>query len=163
MVEQIRWIARCLFRTAAPSGPRCRWPGLPVRAERHRDDKVGVAGQRLAQGRGVGRVRDVPQSDGVVLAAGGEGVPVRAEGRRGDGVGVAGQRLTQRRGVGWVRHIPQPHSLVAAATGQDAPIRTNATEPTVLVWAGSDTFHNRTVWSPPLAKMRVACQNSLQV
>ena len=113
----------------------------------------------------MGRVGHVPQPHRVVAAAGGQGVPVRAERHRVDGVGVAGQRWAERGGVGRVSHVPQPHRVIGAAGGQGAPVGTERHRvdrvgvagqgwPSGLGWAGSVTFHNRTVWSAlPVARV----------
>ncbi len=68
---------------------------VPVGAERHAGHRVGVAGQRLADGlAGVG----VPQPHRVVGTAGGDAVPVGAERHAVHRVRVAGQRLADRVG-----------------------------------------------------------------
>src|SRR6185437_10540597 len=67
--------------------------GRAVRAERHRFDTVGGAGERLAEAGGAGRVGQVPQPDFVIVAAGGQDLAVRAERHRVDSVGGAGERL----------------------------------------------------------------------
>jgi hypothetical protein len=53
--------------------------GVPVGAEGHRINAVGVAGEDSQQVRLTG-VTDIPQSRSAIEAAGGQSVPVRAKG-----------------------------------------------------------------------------------
>ena len=78
--------------------------------------RVGVAGQRLADGLAGG---GVPQPHRVVVAAGGDAGAVGAERHAVHRVGVAGQRLADGlAGVG----VPQPHRVVVAAGGEPVPV-----------------------------------------
>ena len=122
---------------------------VPVGAERHTDHRVGVAGQRGAEGlAGVG----VPQPHRLVAAGGGDAVPVGAERHTGHRVGVAGQRGAEGlAGVG----VPQPHRLVVAGGGEPVPVGAERHTATGPVWPVSgaprgwpvSAFHSRTVWS----------------
>ena len=81
-----RWLATSHSRTVlvvAAGGQ-----GLAVRAERHRVDGVGVAGERGADLPVAGHV---PQPHRAVAAAAGQGLAVRAERHRVDGIGVTRQ------------------------------------------------------------------------
>ena len=100
----------------------------------------------------MGRVGEIPQPHGVILAAGGQGVPVGTKRHTGHGVGVAGQGLAQRCRVGRIGEIPQPHRVIVAAGGQGVPVgaeRHTVHGLGVRRSAGPDRavsrFHNRTV------------------
>src|SRR5215831_17127838 len=85
--------------------------GLAVRAERHRADYVGMAGEGLADRAAGGYI---PQPDCGIVAAAGQGLAVRAERHRADLAGVAGEGLADRAAGG---HAPQPDCVIVAAAG----------------------------------------------
>src|SRR5207244_1973602 len=100
-----------------PHGPviTCAGQQSPARAERHRPDRAGVAGQGalvLAGGR-------IPQPHRLVLAPAGQQPPVRAERHAPDPPGVTGKGALVLAGG----QIPQPHRPVLAPAGQQPPVR----------------------------------------
>ena len=99
-----------------------------VRAERHRVDPVGGAGQR-GQPPGAGRTRrgrpawSAPQPHLVVLAAGRQRAPVRAERHRRHRPGRARAAAlpAPRAAAGWPR--PRARPAAGRARGQPLPVR----------------------------------------
>ena len=139
--------------------------GVPVRGERHRGHRAGVAGQGVAEPARLGRVGDVPQQHRAVVAGGGQGVPVRGERHHGHRAGVAGERVAEPARLGRVGDVPQQHRLSrwrwpgCARPGRTppphtAPVWPVSGSPSRRGRAGSVTSHSSTVLSP-LAVARV--------
>ena len=120
--------------TAAPCRPRCRWPAVrAVRAERHRDDRVGVAGQRCAELAVAGG--GVPQPHRASSLPVARVVPVRAERHRRHRVGCG--RSGAGRAAGARARSVRSHRITvpsALAVARVRPSGANATDDTGPVW-----------------------------
>jgi hypothetical protein len=93
-----------------------------VPVERHRQHRVRVAGQGLAERVGPVPVRQIPQDDRVLTIGGGQRAFI-GEGYRVHRVGTAGQGLAERVGLIPVREIPEANGSVCVGGRQGAPIR----------------------------------------
>src|SRR5260370_12272825 len=89
-----------------------------ARAERHRPDGGGAAGQGLAERAGVRGIRDVPQPDLAVDAAAGQRVPAGAERHRLDGARPAEREPGRPAAARSPRDPPPPRTPTDAAGPQ---------------------------------------------
>src|SRR5262245_23365702 len=116
------------YRVAADGSTACagvlvidargiEFPGWFV--ERSAGSETGFS--RLTAGEPV-EPGQLPQSDGLVGAGGGQGAPVRSKRHPIHRVGVAGQRLAQLVGTVPVAEIPQDDGPVETSGGQGAPV-----------------------------------------